>query len=96
MKRVIETASDTDSIIDVSDEYEMLMSDPVQRKIFANIYILEPDALESYIRGVLDLADISHISLPGVERLDVAVAIHGAEAVMDAFHSMFGKQQRGK
>lgn len=43
MKRVIEASSDTNSIVDVSDEYEMLMSDPVQRKIFANIYILEPD-----------------------------------------------------
>lgn len=96
MKRVIGASSDTNSIIDVSDEYEILMADPVERKIFSKLYLLEIDAIEAYLRGVLDLAEISHIRLPGVERLDVAVAIHGAEAVMDAFHSMFGKQQRSK
>ena len=83
MKRVVNPAT-RDSWLDMSAEEALMMSHPISKKICAHVMNLQYEAVEAYLQGVLELAELAHIELPGVPELYEAVCTEGATIVIKA------------
>lgn len=68
--------------LDVSD----MMKDKLQRRLYGKMMNLIDDAVEPWLQGVLDLAEVSDIDIPGIVQIYNAIQEHGVTAVKEALN----------
>lgn len=78
MKRIIISNVSEISIDAILDN---IVSDNVQRRIYGKFMNTVEEHSEAYLQGVLDLAEISNISLPGIIMLWELILAEGVAEV---------------
>lgn len=66
-----------------SFDLDSIMKDKVQRRIYGKMLNLVDDAVEPWLQGVLDLAEVSGMNIPGIVNIWNAIQEHGVEAVKE-------------
>ena len=66
-----------------SFDLDSIMKDKVQRRIYGKMLNLVDDAVEPWLQGVLDLAEVSGMNIPGIVNIWNAIQEHGVEAVRE-------------
>ena len=69
-----------------SFDLDSIMKDKVQRRIYGKMMNLVDDAVEPWLQGVLDLAEVSGMDIPGVVNIWNAIQEHGVEAVKEVLN----------
>lgn len=69
-----------------SFDLDSIMKDKVQRRIYGKMLNLVDDAVEPWLQGVLDLAEVSGMNIPGIVNIWNAIQEHGVEAVKEVLH----------
>ena len=87
-RRMIELIKPKDNIytedINIqSFDLDSIMKDKVQRRIYGKMLNLVDDAVEPWLQGVLDLAEVSGMNIPGIVNIWNAIQEHGVEAVKE-------------
>lgn len=68
--------------LDVSD----MMNDKLQRRLYGKLMNLVDDAVEPWLQGVLDLAELSGIELSSITNIWNAIQEHGVVAVKESLN----------
>lgn len=63
-----------------------ILKDKVQRRIYGKMMNLVDDAVEPWLQGVLDLAELSGIELSGITTIWNAIQEHGVVAVKESLN----------
>lgn len=66
-----------------SFDLDSIMKDKVQRRIYGKMLNLVDDAVEPWLQGVLDLAEVSGMNIPGIVNIWNAIQEHGVKAVKE-------------
>lgn len=69
-----------------SFDLDSIMKDKVQRRIYGKMLNLVDDAVEPWLQGVLDLAEVSGMNIPGIVNIWNAIQEHGVEAVKEVLN----------
>lgn len=69
-----------------SFDLDSIMKDKVQRRIYGKMMNLVDDAVEPWLQGVLDLAEVSGMNIPGIVNIWNAIQEHGVEAVKEVLY----------
>ena len=69
-----------------SFDLDSIMKDKVQRRIYGKMMNLVDDAVEPWLQGVLDLAEVSGMNIPGIVNIWNAIQEHGVEAVKEVLN----------
>lgn len=85
MKRVI-CASKQDSL-DIVSVVADIMKDPVGRKLYAKLQLIDPDLLAGYVEGVNDALNTTGQSVSGFDRFYDMILEHGIDAVWEVMQA---------
>lgn len=82
-RRLVDLIRPKDNINIQSFDLDSIMKDKVQRRIYGKMLNLVDDAVEPWLQGVLDLAEVSGMNIPGIVNIWNAIQEHGVEAVKE-------------
>ncbi len=85
-RRLVDLIRPKDNINIQSFDLDSIMKDKVQRRIYGKMLNLVDDAVEPWLQGVLDLAEVSGMNIPGIVNIWNAIQEHGVEAVKEVLH----------
>lgn len=88
MKKYIRSNEDNlvTDYLDIEITMSDILKDKVQRRIYGKMMNLVDDAVEPWLQGVLDLAEVSDIDIPGIVQIYNAIQEHGVTAVKEALN----------
>ena len=72
----------------IKNALKEIMEDKVQKQIYGKMMNLVDDAVEPWLQGVLDLAELSGIELSGITNIWNAIQEHGVEAVKEVLQKI--------
>lgn len=85
-RRLVDLIRPKDNINIQSFDLDSIMKDKVQRRIYGKMLNLVDDAVEPWLQGVLDLAEVSGMNIPGIVNIWNAIQEHGVEAVKEVLN----------
>lgn len=86
-RRMVDLIRPKDNIDEaMTFDLDSIMKDKVQRRIYGKMLNLVDDAVEPWLQGVLDLAEVSGMNIPGIVNIWNAIQEHGVEAVKEVLN----------
>lgn len=91
MKRIIRASQEAplELVTIIAD----IMKDPVGRKLYAKLYLVDPQILDGYVEGVADTLNVTGQSVRGFDRLYDMILEHGGEAVWEVMKATQGTKE---
>lgn len=66
---------------DIDTALSLIMDHTVQRRVYGKFMNIVSDKSEAYLQGILEFAEMSNTSLPGLEMLWELIQTEGIDAV---------------